>query len=293
MGGKPGSWESPALLISGASSGIGQASALHMSKLGWAVFAGVRHQTDADRLKAAAVGFLEPLYLDVTDPAQIAAAAARLAEAVEGRGLRGLFNNAGIALGGPLAHLQPERLRAQLEVNVVGTAALTQACLPMLRQAQGRIVNMSSTSGMLAFPFLAPYAASKFGLEALSDAMRLEFGPAGVRVIVIQSGAVDTPIWEKSLAEARAELAGLSPQEQARYRPVMEAIAARIAKSEGQAPEAIARALQHALTAGRPRARYRVGREARRMHWLARLPTPIRDGLIRRALPDWGDDVRD
>ena len=193
----------PAVVITGASTGIGAASAVELARRGFSVFAGVRKRCDGERLKAQSPHIV-PLLLDVTDAGQIAAAAETVGRAVGDAGLAGLVNNAGIVVAGPLEILPLDQLRLQLEVNVVGQIAVTQAFLPLLRKARGRIVNMGSFNGRIASPYLAPYAASKHALEALSDAMRLELRAWGIRVSVIEPGATTTPIWDKSLAAADA-----------------------------------------------------------------------------------------
>ena len=172
----------PTVVITGASTGIGEASALELGRRGFRVFAGVRREADAQRLKARSPD-IAPLLLDVTDAGQIAAAAEAVGRAVGDAGLAGLVNNAGIVVAGPLEILPLDRLRSQFEVNVVGQIAVTQAFLPLLRKGRGRIVNMSSLNGRIASPYLAPYAASKHALEAVNNAMRVEFRAWGIRVV--------------------------------------------------------------------------------------------------------------
>src|SRR5689334_6739039 len=176
-----------AILVTGASTGIGRATALELARRGATVYAGVRDPAAVDGLG------LTPVELDVTDAEQVAALSTRLER------LDGLVNNAGIAVTGPLEHLPLDEVRRQLEVNALGQLAVTQACLPALRAARGRIVNMSSISGRVAFPMFGPYAASKFALEAFSDSLRRELRGSGVDVVVIEPGGVTTPIWERGL----------------------------------------------------------------------------------------------
>ena len=193
---------SPAVVITGASTGIGQACALELDRRGFRVFAGIRTRAAAEQLRAAASARLTPLLIDVTQTDTIAAACKIVAETLGDAGLAGLVNNAGIAVPGPLELIPLDDFRRQLEVNVVGQLAVTQAFLPLLRKARGRIVNMSSVSGGLSAPYLGPYSASKFALEAITDALRLELRGVGVSVSAIDQGVNETPIRDKKLASA-------------------------------------------------------------------------------------------
>ncbi len=193
----------PAILITGASTGIGAACAADLARRGFRVFAGVRKDTDGERLKDQSADIV-PLLLDVTDSAQIAAAADTVGRTVGDACLAGLVNNAGIVVAGPLEILPLDELRRQLEVNVVGQVAVLQAMLPLLRKARGRIVNISSVNGRFAPPYMAPYSASKHALEAINNALRLELRAWGIHVSIIEPGATATPIWDKSLAAANA-----------------------------------------------------------------------------------------
>jgi NAD(P)-dependent dehydrogenase (short-subunit alcohol dehydrogenase family) len=273
------------VLISGASTGIGRACAEHLDSLGFTVFAGVRKQPDADSLRSAGSGRIRPLMLDVTDSESIAGAMASVDEASPA-GLAGLVNNAGISVGGPLEFVPIDDWRRQLEVNFIGQVAVTQAALPALRRARGRIVNMTSIGGRLASPLLGPYNASKYALEAVTDALRLELRQFGIEVTAVEPGAVATPIWEKgraSLGDARANL----PAEALElYSAGIAAIPKFIALGErtGIPPLQVARVVEHALTARRPKPRYVVGRDAKMRLLLTRLlPTRAMDRLIGRA----------
>jgi NAD(P)-dependent dehydrogenase (short-subunit alcohol dehydrogenase family) len=183
------------VFITGASSGIGKACALHLDRLGFPIIAGVRKQADADALRQEASQGLKTVFLDVADSASIETAAAAVA-ALTGGSLFGLINNAGIAFGGPLEIISVQDIRGLMDVNIAGVLTVTKAFLPMLRQGRGRIINMGSTSGILALPCLSAYAASKFALKGLSDALRLELKPVGVSVSLLEIGNVETPIWE-------------------------------------------------------------------------------------------------
>ncbi len=276
---------SGAVVITGASTGIGEACALHLGKLGFRVFAGVRRQADAKSLETRASGrSIAPLFLDLTDHSSIMSAAETVAEEVtEEVGLRGLVNNAGVAVAGPLEFLPVERLRRQLEVNVVGQIAITQAFLPLLRKGGGRIVNIGSISGRIATPLLGAYAASKFAMEGLTDSLRRELRPWGIPVSIVEPGRVSTPIWKKSLAVAD-ELAHELPRRALElYGPVIEKEQKTAIKAArgGIPPEKVAQAVAHALMAKRPRTRYLVGPEA----WLGALAARILpDSLLDRIL---------
>src|SRR5258708_33287478 len=181
------------VVATGASTGIGEACALRLDRRGFHVFAGVRREVDGGALKQKASGRLTPILLDVTDASSIKSAAAAVAASLDEEGLSGLVNNAGIAIAGPLEFLPIDELRRQFEVNVIGQIAVTQAFLPLLRKGHGRIVNMGSISGRLAFPLLGPYAASKFALRALTTALRMELRPWGIPVSIIEPSGIATP----------------------------------------------------------------------------------------------------
>jgi NAD(P)-dependent dehydrogenase (short-subunit alcohol dehydrogenase family) len=272
-------------LVTGASTGIGEACTRRLDAMGWRVFAGCRREADAEALRRGASPRLVPVRLDVTEEAQVRAAAEAVAAATGGAGLDGLVNNAGIVVAAPLECLPLAELRRQLEVNVVGPVAVTQACLPLLRQARGRIVNVGSISGLVASPFAGAYAASKFALEALTDALRVELAPWGLEVSVVEPGSVATPIWEKLVAQAERTLSGAAPERLALYQRAVEAMrrAAEGSARRAAAPDRVVAAVVHALTARRPRTRYLVGRDARLMAALRILPDRVRDRLFIRA----------
>ena len=273
---------SRSVLITGASSGIGEASALRLARAGWRVFAGVRAAADGDRLRAAGGELLEPLTIDVTEPTTIAAAAKALGD----EPLDGLVNNAGTALAMPLEFLPLDQLRRQLEVNLVGHVAVTQALLPNLRSARGRIVNVGSIAGRSALPFLGAYAASKHALEAFTDSLRVELRPFGIAVTVIEPGTIATPIWRKG-GERIQELAAQLPEELgALYGERMAAFrdAAAAAGRRAEPADDVAIVVERAMTTERPRARYVVGRDARRRAMVERLPAGLRDRVYERVL---------
>jgi NAD(P)-dependent dehydrogenase (short-subunit alcohol dehydrogenase family) len=276
----------PAVLITGSSTGIGEACALELGKRGFHVYAGVRRQSDGQRLQQAAAQ-LTPLIIDVTAADSIAAAAATLRNALGSAGLAGLVNNAGIGVGGPLEIIPLDDLRRQLEVNVIGQIAVTQAMLPLLRAARGRIVNIGSMNGALAPPYMGPYAASKYALEALSDALRLELRNAGVKVSIVEPGPIATPIWQKSLAATDHLTEVASPELAEFYRADQDAMRRAVEQIAAAAwpVEHVVRAVVHALSARRPKIRYFIGWRTRLSFKAFKMvPDRIRDGIVRRAL---------
>jgi NAD(P)-dependent dehydrogenase (short-subunit alcohol dehydrogenase family) len=275
-----------AVLITGASTGIGRACVEHLDGLGFIVFAGVRTQPDADSIRITGSERSRPLMLDVTDPASIAAAASAIEEDAP-QGLSGLVNNAGVAFGGPLEFVAVEEWREQLEVNFIGQVAVTQALLPALRTGRGRIVNITSIGGRLASPFLGPYNASKFALEAVTDSLRLEVRQFGMDVVAIEPGAVATPIWEKGRQSADELTARLPAAGLELYRAGVESLRKAISDMEraGVPPLEVARAVERALTASRPKTRYVVGRDAKVRLALSRLlPARTMDRLLARVM---------
>lgn len=271
------------VLITGASTGIGRACALHMDRLGWRVFAGVRKDADARSLRGEASPRLTPVRLDVTDSPSIRRARSTVERAVGAAGLSGLVNNAGIAYGGPVELLDIKGLRGAFDVNFFGLIEVTQAFLPLLRAGRGRVVNMSSVSGMVASPFLSPYTTSKWALEALSDAMRVELHPWGIQVAVIRPGAIDTPIWDKGRKTADRILKNAPPALSKYYGEVFHRLLGEL-KPHGISVEHVARAAEHALTSRRPRTRYHVGASVAVVDLFRRLPDRFRDWVFLQRL---------
>lgn len=277
----------PTVLITGASTGIGQACAERLAREGCRVFAGVRRAEDGQRLSAAWPERLHWILLDVTDAGQIAAAVEMLRAAVGESGLAGLVNNAGIAVGGPLEFVTPELLRRQLEVNVIGLHAVTAAFLPLIRSAKGRIVHIGSISGRIASPFIGPYTASKHAVEGLTDALRLELAPEGIHVAVIEPGQVRTPIWQKGLAAFGNITNRIPPEGMARYGAKLRVFQWMLERAPRYAvpAEQVADVVVHALFAAEPRTRYVVGRDAQVRLWLHRLlPDRLMDAVVLGAL---------
>ncbi|MGH3675200.1 MAG: SDR family NAD(P)-dependent oxidoreductase [Mycobacterium sp.] len=275
-----------AVVITGASTGIGRACALTLDGKGFRVFAGVRKEADGAALQAAASEALTPVYIDVTDAASIASMAEQVSTAVGDAGLVGLVNNAGSTLPGPVEYLSLSGFRQQLEVNLVGPLAVTQALLPLLRQGHGRVVNITSAAGKAGVPLMAPYVTAKHGLEGLSDVLRLEFRQLGVQVSVVEPGFIATAMRGKLQRDTEEVIRCLPEDGRRRYGPQLEAIAENISEhaASGSAPEVVADAVLHALTSDRPRTRYPAGDGAKRMLLLRRLlPDRRFDRIILRA----------
>jgi NAD(P)-dependent dehydrogenase (short-subunit alcohol dehydrogenase family) len=279
----------PAALVTGASSGIGRATALRLDAEGWTVFAGVRDSSAGNDLVAAASGpgTLEPVRLDVTDQGSVAATAAAISESMGDEGLRGLVNNAGIGAGGPLEYVALENLRGVLEVNVVGQVAVTQAMLPLLRRGHGRIVFTSSDNGRWAPPFMGPYAASKFALEAVGDALRVELRKSKIPVSIVEPGSIRTSIWDKGLDGIERGELNLPEESKRHYGDVTTVLQNALEEGKKNAipAERVAEAIHHALSARRPKTRYRIGRDAHTMIMLrAVLPDRAFDSAVSRII---------
>ncbi|MEU9130439.1 SDR family NAD(P)-dependent oxidoreductase [Kitasatospora sp. NPDC048540] len=273
-----------AVVVTGTSSGLGRACALHLARVGFHVLAGVRRAEDGERLRQAAPGRLTPLVVDVTEEKSVRAAVDEVTELLGGAGLWGLVNNAGIAVTAPLECVPAELLRRQLDTNVTGQLLVIQGFLPLLRTGTGRIVNVTSGLGNVAIPYLGAYAAAQFAKEALSDALRRELAPQRIAVSVVQPGAVLTPIWDKMHEAGTRALDSVPEPVRALYRdtfpPFMSANAAQARTSRTTADD-VARVVFRALVAERPRTRYGVGRDAIGSRVLARL---LPDRAIDRVL---------
>jgi NAD(P)-dependent dehydrogenase (short-subunit alcohol dehydrogenase family) len=275
------------VVITGASSGIGRATALQLAAAGFQVFASVRKPSDAAALHAASAGKVTPIELDVTQKSSITAALRTVTEALGERGLDGLVNNAGIAIPGPVEYLSDDALRSQFEVNTFGQIAVIQAFLPLIRRARGRIINIGSVGSHMAVPFGGALCSSKAAFSLLSDALRLELRPDGIHVCLIEPGAIHTPAVDKTLGDADGAVASLPPEGRARYEPALrDFIRHGLAREiHGSAPEIVAQTIERALTEKRPRPRYAVGAHARGMVTLSRLlPDRLLDQARLRAL---------
>ena len=278
-----------AVLVTGASTGIGRATALEFARGGHRVFAGVRKRADGESLQADAEGELVPVMIDVTKERSIAAAKRKVQRAAGGDGLAALVNNAGVGDAGPVETLPVEEFRNVIEVNLVGQYAATQAFLPLIRRGGGRVVFVSSIGGLVASPFMSAYSASKFGVEALADSLRREVRPWGIDVIVIEPGSIATPIWERGAERFDARKPS---REQTRlYGDQLEAMRAGIIATgeRGIPPERVARTIARAIGARRPKTRYLVGLDAKMGRRIKGLVSDRRlDRLLRSRydLPD-------
>lgn len=283
-----------AVLVTGASSGIGRATALELDRQGFRVYATVRtDQAEAD-LRAVASSGLCPLRLDLVDLQSIGLLTEKLDRELAGEGLFGLVNNAGVALTGPVEFLEPEVWQQQFAVNFFGHVELTRRLLPLLRQGRGRIINISSISGRISPPYFGPYTCSKFALEAFSDVLRLELRRFGIHVIVVEPGNTQTPIWKRSrqfaddqLERCQAKLSALPPEVRAIYEADFQAMqrATELMATTGRQVETVVRTIVRALTARRPRPRYPVGWQVKATFALFRLlPDRWRDALLCWAL---------
>lgn len=276
-----------AVVITGASTGIGRATALHLDKLGFRVFAGVRRAEDGEALRKEASASLTPILIDVTDEASVAAAVKEVGGALGGSGLAGLVNNAGIVVSGPLEFTSLDEWRRQFDVNFFGFVSVTQAFLPLLRKAGGRIVNMSSIGGKVASPYIGPYAASKHAMEGASDALRRELRGTGVQVSVIEPGAIATPIWEKGQKAGSEKIAALPEEAERVYGKGLVKLTEAAEKMSKMAlpPERVAEAVAHALTSASPKTRYLIGKEAKIQKALSSLlGDKLFDGFMARFL---------
>jgi NAD(P)-dependent dehydrogenase (short-subunit alcohol dehydrogenase family) len=269
------------LLITGASSGIGKACALDLDHLGHRVYAGVRREEDAQELRDSSLERISPVFLDVTDHDQVDAVARQIARDA-GR-LDGVVNNAGIVKGGPLEYLPLVEWQEQLDVNVVGQVAVTKAMLPLIRSAGGRIVFIGSIAGRVATAMLGPYCASKFALEAIGESLRQELHPWGIRVSVIEPGAIKTAIWDKGRHDAGRIERGLPAAARTQYATHIAAIYRGIDMQDRQSadPAKVVKAVEHALFSRRPKPRYLVGADAKALSALIRwFPARPRESII-------------
>jgi NAD(P)-dependent dehydrogenase (short-subunit alcohol dehydrogenase family) len=271
------------IVVTGASSGIGRATALRLARGGWRVFATVRKQADAESLTAEAAGGLETILLDLADRASIAAAADAVAIRLGGRGLDALFNNAGMGMTVPIEYLSPDYLRLTFEVNVFGQIAMTQAFLPLIRKAKGRIVNTGSVGDHLTPPFASAVAAPKAAFASLTMGLRLELKSQGIRVILVEPGAINTPAVQKTMGEVEATIAALPAEGRTLYAKPMRTLATVFTAHEtsGSAPDIVAQVVERALNARNPKVRYPAGKDAAKLTLLARfLPEKLLDRAV-------------
>jgi NAD(P)-dependent dehydrogenase (short-subunit alcohol dehydrogenase family) len=275
------------VLITGASTGIGKSCALHLDKMEFKVYAGVRKQVDADNLKKEASGNLEAVILDVTNSQSINNAADYIRKETNGN-LYGLVNNAGIGRGGALEVTPMDEIRKLMEVNLLGLMEVTQSFIPMLRKSKGRIINIGSTSGYLAFPGACAYSASKFAVKAVTDSLRLELIPFGMKVILISPGAVESAIWEKGTKYKEELRKSVNPEIANLYAPLRR-FGDRLNEEVKKIPAIeVAEVVHAAFNSHKPKPYYIVGKDAKGAAKAARLPKRILDWIILKRIEKLG-----
>jgi len=273
------------IVITGTSTGIGRATALRLAAAGSHVFAGVRCEEDGRSLQLDAGERLTPVLLDVTEDATIDSVAKQIETQTGEQGVQGLINNAGIGVGGPLEFMSREDMRRQFEVNVFGPVAVTKAFLPLLRRGSGRVINVSSGGGRMAFPLLGAYASSKFALEALTDALRMELHGAGIDVIIVAPGFTETPILDKDDDDVELIIRRLPEEGRRLYEEPLRTFrrTRRTFRKQAASADKVAEVIERALLAARPQLRYTIGLDTRVLLPLQRvLPTRATDALVRR-----------
>lgn len=278
------------VFITGTTTGIGLATARYLDEVGWRVFAGVLPGEDTTALETDASENLTILPVDITDSDMVAATFRRIQREVGDSGLDGLVNNAGIGMSGPMEVMPLSDIQQVMEINYIGHVRVTRTCLPLIRQARGRIVNISSILGRVVAPFSGPYCASKFALEAFSDALRMELRPWQIHVAVIEPTIIQTAIWQKQTDMQDTMLAELPPQARELYGQQMTIMQRSTIEQANLAvsPEQVAQAIHHALTVTRPRTRYVVGGESLALRLLHRfVPDRWRDMILLRRLRLW------
>ena len=270
-------------VVTGASTGIGAATARALAGRGFHVLAGVRRRQDGDAIRAPGI---EPVILDITDADHVRALGDRVNDDPQGRSVRALVNNAAIQANVPIEIFAIDEWRGMFEVNLFGQVAVTQTLLPALMRSKGRVVNISSVGGRVAMATYGPYAATKFALEAVSDALRREMAPFGVGVVVIEPGAVRTQMLGRAIATAGELVSVMTPAQRRRYGALVQAVNAQAVSSTraGVPADAAAEVIVTAVTARKPRTRYTVGREAAMIRWLPLLPDRALDRIFAAAL---------
>jgi NAD(P)-dependent dehydrogenase (short-subunit alcohol dehydrogenase family) len=271
-------------VITGASTGIGAATARELARRGFHVLAGVRRDRDADAIRGPGI---EPLIIDITNPDHIRALVARVHGDPAGRAVRALVNNAAIGFNAPFEAVALDEWRRLFEVNLFGHIAVTQALLPALIRSKGRVVNISSVGGKIAMATYGPYAGTKFALEAVSDSLRREIAPFGVQVVVVEPGAVRTEMAGRAIATAHELASTMTPEQSQRYGGLVQAVTAQSAShtKSGLPADAAAKVIAKAVTARKPRTRYTIGRDTAVLTRLARiLPDRTLDRLFAAAL---------
>jgi NAD(P)-dependent dehydrogenase (short-subunit alcohol dehydrogenase family) len=262
------------VFITGASTGIGRATALGLANAGYTVIPGLRRDEPLPDPVA------KPVLLDLAEPDTLGPACAEVLDRADGK-LVALVNNAGMNVSGVFEALAMEEWRTQFEVNLFGHLAITQALLPALIANRGRVVTVGSIGGRMSLPYLAPYSASKFAVRAWMDALRGELAPQGVRAVLVEPGAIATPLWQKGTETAHERIDALSPEMRARYGRYMNGAfhTAEMAERHAIPAERCAKVIERAITARRPKGRYLVGPDARIQALIAILPTRLFDGI--------------
>lgn len=270
------------VLISGCSSGIGQAVAKRLAKKDFLVYAAVRNNTDLEAISLLSEN-IHALILDITKPEDIEAAYKLISETSGSLDI--LINNAGIACGGPVEASKTEQWKEVFDVNLFGTVALTKTMLPLIRKSSGQILNISSVSGLVAAPFMSIYAASKFALEAFSDSLRREITPMGIKVSVIEPGPTKTKIWEKGLGKSREDIDNIDSQIKDQYKSAIKNFEAVIeeAISESVNVDKVAKVIEQACTTDKPKTRYIISSKKNLIKLLRIIPDKVSDKLILTA----------
>ena len=280
---KPNAFPRELIVVTGTSTGIGAATARQLAKRGFHVLAGVRRDMDAYSIQGTNI---EPIMLDITNPAHIATLVQRIADDPQQRPLRALVNNAAIEINAPVEVLPLADWRRQFEVNLFGQVALIQALLPALFESRGRVVNISSVGGKIAMGGYGPYAATKFALEAVSDALRREVEPFGVKVIVVEPGAVTSAMSGRVRLNAERITGEMTTDQRGRYGKLMRAMVAQAEAYINQAvsAERAGQLIADMITHKRPRTRYTIGRDTSMLLVLnGLLPDRWVDRLIARS----------
>jgi NAD(P)-dependent dehydrogenase (short-subunit alcohol dehydrogenase family) len=270
-------------IVTGASTGMGAATARELARRKFHVLAGVRRDQDADAIRGPGV---EPVILDITNAEHIRSLVHRVQNDPQGRAVRGLVNNAAVQANVPFEVFAIAEWRRMFEVNLFGHVAMTQALLPALIRSRGRVINISSVGGKVAMATYGPYAATKFALEAASDSLRRELAPTGVQVVVIEPGAVRTEMLDRAIATADKSVSTMTPEQSQRYGPLVHAVntQAVLSTKSGVSADAAARVVAKAVIARKPRTRYTIGREAAAIRLVRFLPDRTLDRILSTAL---------
>ncbi len=274
-----------AIFITGASTGMGEYCAVGLAKRGYRVFAGVRKPADGEALKAQA-GNIEPVIVDVVNEAQVKEAARTIEQALAGAPLLALWNNAGISVNGPLEFLPLADLRRQLDVNVIGQVAATQAFLPMLRKSKGRILITGSIGGFFTTPMLTPYCMSKYAMEAFADGLRREVRPFDIKVVLLEPGGIKSKIFEKGISESEVFIKNSPPEMMQHYGWLVSALRKVGPQMEQRAmsAEEVLKCVVHALESPTPKTRYRMGANSTVQKIISKLPDRVQDRLVAKMM---------